>query len=281
MVPGFWLGTNYSRKNIQDIINFKNMRGYISQQDYALFSLKYRPKFNDIYMVKSGATTGRVAMVKTNKKFTIWSPLAVFRADFKKIQPYFLYFFLMSNSFQKGIELNWSYGTQQNIGMKILGDLKVSCPSIEEQTAIANFLDCKTAKIDQAVAIKEKQIQLLKKRKQILIQTAVTKGLDPDVSMCDLGVEWIGEIPRHWHVKRAKYLFKEVDERSTTGKEELLSVSHMTGVTPRSEKNVTMFLAEDYTGSKTCQKNDLVFNIMWAWMGALGVTDKPGIVSSS
>jgi type I restriction enzyme S subunit len=72
-----------------------------------------------------------------------------------------------------------------------------------------------------------------------------------------------------------------VDERSTTGKEELLSVSHMTGVTPRSEKNVTMFMAEDYTGSKTCQKNDLVFNIMWAWMGALGVTDRPGILSSS
>ncbi len=154
-------------------------------------------------------------------------------------------------------------------------------PSLHEQTAIASFLDCKTTKIDQAMAIKEKQIQLLKERRQILIQTAVTKGLDSNVFIRDSGVEWIGEIPAHWDVKRAKYLFKEVDERSTTGKEELLSVSHMTGVTPRSEKNVTMFLAEDYTGSKTCQKNDLVFNIMWAWMGALGVTDKPGIVSSS
>lgn len=55
----------------------------------------------------------------------------------------------------------------------------------------------------------------------------------------------------------------------------------MTGITPRSEKNVTMFMAEDYTGSKTCQKDDLVFNIMWTWMGALGVSDRPGIVSSS
>lgn len=154
-------------------------------------------------------------------------------------------------------------------------------PPLEEQITIANFLDCKTAKIDQAVAIKEKQIGLLKERKQILIQTAVTKGLDPNVPMADSGVEWIGQIPAHWQVKRAKYLFIEVDERSTTGKEELLSVSHMTGVTPRSEKNVNMFMAEDYTGSKTCRKNDLVFNIMWAWMGALGVSDRPGIVSSS
>ena len=55
----------------------------------------------------------------------------------------------------------------------------------------------------------------------------------------------------------------------------------MTGVTPRSEKNVTMFMSENYTGSKTCQKDDLVINIMWAWMGALGVSDREGIVSSS
>ncbi len=154
-------------------------------------------------------------------------------------------------------------------------------PPLEEQTTIANFLDRKTAKIDQAIAIKEKQIQLLKERKQILIQNAVTKGLDPNVPMADSGVEWIGQIPAHWQVKRAKYLFIEVDERSATGKEELLSISHMTGVTPRSEKNVNMFMAEDYTGSKTCRKNDLVFNIMWAWMGALGVSDRSGIVSSS
>jgi type I restriction enzyme S subunit len=99
--------------------------------------------------------------------------------------------------------------------------------------------------------------------------------------MHDSGVEWIGEIPAHWEIKRAKYLFREVDERTQTGKEELLSVSHMTGVTPRSEKNVYMFLAEDYTGSKLCRKDDLVFNIMWAWMGALGVSDRTGIVSPS
>jgi type I restriction enzyme S subunit len=154
-------------------------------------------------------------------------------------------------------------------------------PPVPEQTAIAFFLDRKTAQIDQAVAIKEQQINLLKERKQILIQNAVTRGLDPNVTMRDSGVEWIGEIPAHWEIKRCKYLFKEIDERSVSGDEELLSVSHMTGVTPRSEKNVTMFMAEDYTGSKTCQKGDLVFNIMWAWMGALGVSDRTGIVSSS
>ncbi|MCL1145938.1 restriction endonuclease subunit S [Shewanella marinintestina] len=94
-------------------------------------------------------------------------------------------------------------------------------------------------------------------------------------------IDWIGDIPAHWSVKKAKFLFNEVNERSIDGSEELLSVSHLTGVSRRSEKNVTMFQAEDYTGSKLCQPGDLVMNIMWAWMGALGVSDIEGIVSPS
>lgn len=171
-------------------------------------------------------------------------------------------------------------GVRQTISFNHISDSLLLYPPLEEQTLIANFLDQKTAQIDTAIAIKEQQIELLKERKQIIIQQAVTQGLDPNVPMKDSGVEWIGQIPEHWEVKRAKYLFNEIDERSKTGDEELLSVSHMTGVTPRSEKSVTM-IAEDYTGSKTCQKNDFIMNIMWAWMGAMGVSDRPGIVSSA
>ena len=95
------------------------------------------------------------------------------------------------------------------------------------------------------------------------------------------GLPWLGEIPAHWEEKRAKYFFREVDERSETGEEELLSVSHLTGVTPRSEKNVTMFEAESYVGHKLVRPGDLAVNTMWAWMAALGVTMQTGIVSSS
>ena len=95
----------------------------------------------------------------------------------------------------------------------------------------------------------------------------------------DAGVPWLGKIPAHWPEKRAKYYFKEVDERSQTGGEEMLSVSHITGVTPRSQKNVTMFKAESNVGQKLCQPGDLVINTMWAWMSALGVSNHAGIVS--
>ena len=77
-------------------------------------------------------------------------------------------------------------------------------PPIEEQTAIATFLDRKTALIDRAIAQKERLIELLRERQQILIQQAVTRGLDPNVELKDSGVEWLGEVPRHWEVIRLK-----------------------------------------------------------------------------
>lgn len=106
-------------------------------------------------------------------------------------------------------------------------------------------------------------------------------ALDPYPSYRDCGLPWLGNIPEHWTVSRAKYLFREVDDRSTTGDEELLSVSHLTGVTPRREKNVTMFMAESNAGHKLCRPGDLVINTMWAWMAALGVSAHEGLVSPS
>ena len=103
--------------------------------------------------------------------------------------------------------------------------------------------------------------------------------LTPHAAYKDSGQDWLGSIPAHWSLLRAKRLFREVDERSKTGKEELLSVSHLTGVTPRRLKTVTMFMAESNVGHKVCRPGDLVINTLWAWMAALGVTRHVGIVS--
>ena len=92
-------------------------------------------------------------------------------------------------------------------------------------------------------------------------------------------MRWLPPVPEHWNEQRAKTFFREVDERSKTGREELLSVSHLTGVTPRSQKNVTMFKAASYVGSKLCRPGDIVINTLWAWMAALGASKYTGIVS--
>lgn len=100
-------------------------------------------------------------------------------------------------------------GVRQTISFNHISDSLLIYPPLEEQFSISKFLNHKCSQIDQAVQIKEHQIELLKERRQILIQQAVTSGLNPDVPMRDSGIEWIGEIPEHWQLRRFKYLFSQ------------------------------------------------------------------------
>jgi len=169
--------------------------------------------------------------------------------------------------------------TRYGLGHGAIKDVSVPIPPPDEQAAIVRFLDHANRKIDGFIRAKRKLIGLLNEQKQAIIHRAVTRGLHPDVPLKPSGIPWLGDIPKHWEVKRAKYVFCEMDERSKTGNEEQLSVSHITGVTPRSQKNITMFKAESYVGHKICRPGDLAVNTMWAWMAALGVSKHEGIIS--
>ncbi|ADE13932.1 restriction modification system DNA specificity domain protein [Nitrosococcus halophilus Nc 4] len=99
-----------------------------------------------------------------------------------------------------------TYGSKMpRASADFIGIQRIPIPTKQEQTAIAAFLDRKTAQIEQAVNIKERQITLLKERKQILIQNAVTRGLNSDAPMRDSGVEWIGHVPKHWKFAKLKH----------------------------------------------------------------------------
>ena len=98
----------------------------------------------------------------------------------------------------------------QNIDYSKLRVNQLPIPPVEEQEAIANYLDATTSKIDTAIAQQQKMIDLLNERKQIIINNAVTKGLDPNVLMKDSGIEWIGEVPEHWEVRKLKYLLQQI-----------------------------------------------------------------------
>ena len=95
------------------------------------------------------------------------------------------------------------------------------------------------------------------------------------------GLKWLGWVPTHWEIKRAKSIFQCIDQRSTTGNEELLTVSSARGIVPRKTANVTMFKAESYIGYKLCWPGDLVVNSLWAWAGGLGVSSHHGIISTA
>lgn len=130
-------------------------------------------------------------------------------SDFKEVCGKYLYYYLHFNLAEEVIKLS-AKTTVDSLRLPFLQNFSVVIPPLPEQTVIAAFLDRKTAQLDQAVAIKEKQIALLKERKQILIQKAVTRGLNPDAPMRDSGVAWLGEIPAHWNIKKLKYIVRFV-----------------------------------------------------------------------
>ena len=171
-------------------------------------------------------------------------------------------------------------GLRQNLRWGDLKYLPCPVPPLSEQTSIVRYLDRADSRLQHYISAKERLIELLTEQKQAIINRAVTRGLDPNVPLKPSGVEWLGDVPAHWEVRRAKHFYREVDERSGTGAEELMSVSHKTGVTPR-KQSVTMFLAESNVGYKVCRPGDIAINTMWAYMAALGVSRQIGLVSPS
>jgi type I restriction enzyme S subunit len=176
-----------------------------------------------------------------------------------------------------------AYGTKMpRVSEEQMSELRLAVPPLSEQQAIATFLDRETARIDTLIGHKERLIALLEEKRQAVISHALTRGLDSSAPRKDSGVPAVGAVPAHWEVRRNKFLFREIDQRSLAGDEDLLTVSHISGVTPRSEKpDVTMFLAESNEGYKVCQPGDLVINTMWAFMGAVAVSPQEGCVSPS
>lgn len=192
----------------------------------------------------------------------------------------FLYFVTASAPFRTLGEASMT-GTagQKRVPEQFIRDYRVPIPPLAAQNAIVDYLVRHTTRLDALVAAKQRLLTMLAEKRQALITYAVTRGLDNEADLRDCGVGWLGEIPSHWTTERAKWLFVERDERSETGDGELLTVSHITGVTPRSAREVKMFRAATTEGYKTCRSGDLVVNTLWAWMGAMGVSTVDGIVS--
>lgn len=236
----------------------------------------------DVLINSTGTgTLGRVAFVQDEPEEPTFADghVTIIRGDENRLSPKYLFYVLSIQQEQITVECSEGATNQIELSRYLLSNKKINWPELTIQQQIVSFLDKNTQRLDTLIAAKENLLNLLTEKRRALITTAVTRGIDPTVRLKESGIPWLGSVPEHWEIERAKWLFEERDIRSEFGEEEMLTVSHLTGVTPRAEKNVNMFLAESQEGSKICEAGDLVINTLWAWMGAMGVSPQRGIVS--
>ena len=159
-------------------LDFSRRRGFISREQHEVYCRKCRPQRDDIFMCKSGATTGKVAIVETADEFSVWSPLALIRVDPKRVLPRLLFAVLQARYVQRQVQDTWSYGTQPNLAMSAMERLVVVLPPVDEQREVLAHLDRVTKKPSEAVGRAHREISLLREYRTRLIADVVTGNLD-------------------------------------------------------------------------------------------------------
>jgi type I restriction enzyme, S subunit len=267
----------YKNENIT--LDMDLMRATATTEEIGKFHLEVA----DVVITKDSESWDDIAIpayiAETADDLVCGYHLAIIRPNQHKLDGRFLFRCLQSRPVALQLELASTGVTRYGLPKGAIGSAFIPLPPVTIQKQIAEYLDRETTEIDALIAEKEHMLALIEEKREALISHAITHGLNPSVHFKSSGLDWLGDIPEHWNIERGKNLFSVRDERSETGDEELLSVSHITGVTSRAEKQVYMFKAEDMTGYKRCEQGDFVTNTLWAWMGAMGISPLDGIVS--
>jgi len=284
-------GADFSKvfqKDKKPFIPFTNIfkNTIIDESDFQYVKIKSNEKQNivkkeDILFLMSSETIediGKTSLYNGEQKVYLNSFCKGFRIKENLIDAYFINWLLQTKAYRIYFSIVGRGFTRINIKQEYVNNLLAILPPLPEQTAIANFLDDKTAKIDRAVAQKEKLIALLKERKQIIIQNAVTKGLNPNVKLKESGVEWIGEIPEHWEVKRLKYELKSSSEKVFSKSTDLTyigmeNIESKTGIWLK-QKTETEGLANKF------QIGDILFGKLRPYLSKVYLAEFDGICST-
>lgn len=200
----YWLQTGDLNDGIINETSKKVTKFAISQ-----CNLKFYPK-DSIVIAMYGATIGKVGILgiktATNQACCVLPTNKNMNAKFA------FYEFLAC---KPALLVSAIGGGQPNISQDVIRKQKIVIPPLLEQTAIASYLDKKCTEIDKVISAQQKRIALLQKLKQSIITYAVSKGLNPNVEMKDSGVEWIGNVPSHWEVKKTSLAFNGIGSGTT------------------------------------------------------------------
>ena len=250
-------------------------RKYLTQTTQKLstlgssLSVKLDP---ETFFVSIAASVGKPIITKI--KCCIHDGFVYF--PYLQINPDFLYYLFDGGQLFQGLG---KLGTQLNLNTETIGSIHIPLPPNDEIQLIVDYLDRETTQIDNLIAAKEQMLTLLEEKREALISHAVTRGLDPNVAFKQSGLDWLGDIPQHWSIERAKGLFREVDNRTTSGEEELLSLRMHVGLVPHHDVSDKILEPKDVIGFKKVETGQLVINRMRASMGLIAISPQNGLVS--
>ena len=199
-----------SAKNVQDgKIVISDEESLISDEDHYSIVSNGFPKLGDLLLTIVG-TIGRSCIYIYDIPIAFQRSVCFVRFV-DGVYSKFFYYLTQSKFFQEQLTSRSKSAAQGGVYMGDVCALSIVYPDnfIDQQT-IAAFLDRETAKIDELIAEQQRLIELLKEKRQAVISHAVTKGLNPNATMKDSGIEWLGEVPEHWEVKRLKFLMDEI-----------------------------------------------------------------------
>lgn len=265
----------YTTGNIGDGFFKEQGNGYISLNTFKMLNCKYAYP-SDLVISRLNAPYGRSCILPDNEeKYVLAVDNVILRTNEDKR---FICYLTQCLGYQRAVEDISNGTTMKRVSRVKLGNISLPLPRIDLQNKIADYLDTQCSEIDATAEDIQKEISLLEDYKKSVITEAVTKGLNPDVEMKDSGIEWIGQIPKHWEIIRIGYILGEIDRRSITGMEESLSVSQVLGVVPSSQIAVPS-TASTMVGQKIVEPGELVLNKLKAHLGVCFVSNYKGLVS--
>jgi type I restriction enzyme, S subunit len=168
---------------------------------------------------------------------------------------------------------------QKRVPEDFIRNYIVAVPPVSEQRQIGRYLDTEIGIIDTLISTKVAWLELLAEKRRAIVAEAVMRGLNPAARLRPSGIDWLGDIPAHWQMKRSKWLFEERDERSTDGSEVLLSLRMERGLVPHNDVSEKLTRPEELIGYKKTSVGQLVVNRMRAATGLIAITTQDGLVS--
>lgn len=264
--------------NIKDeMIDFENVN-YITQERYDE-SPEIKLSSNDVLLTKDGSTLGTVNVVRElPREATVNSSIAVITPT-KGMDGRYLMYYIKSSYIQNLVWLLQDGMGVPHLFQKDINKIRLIVPPVDEQKAIGDYLDRHTSKINSLLAELQLQTEMLDSYKRELIAEAVTKGLNKSATMKDSGVEWIGEIPSHWELIKARWVFRQSNSKGNEN-EVLLSATQKFGMFPQDEIEGTVKVKADtdLQSFKTVHKNDFVISLR-SFQGGFEISDYEGVCS--